>query len=25
VFLPDEQTLSRAYSGMADYLREHYK
>ncbi len=25
VFLPDEQTLSKAYAGMADYLREHYK
>jgi alanine-synthesizing transaminase len=24
VFLPDEQTLTRAYAGMADYLREHY-
>ncbi len=25
VFLPDEQTLARAYAGMADYLREHYR
>jgi alanine-synthesizing transaminase len=25
VFLPDEQTLAKAYAGMADYLREHYK
>jgi alanine-synthesizing transaminase len=25
VFLPDEQTLTKAYAGMADYLREHYK
>jgi alanine-synthesizing transaminase len=25
VFLPDEQALSKAYAGMADYLREHYK
>ena len=24
VFLPDEQTLTKAYAGMADYLREHY-
>jgi len=24
VFLPDEQTLAKAYSGIADYLREHY-
>ena len=25
VFLPDEQTLMRAYAGIADYLKEHYK
>jgi len=25
VFLPDEQTLSTAYAGMAEYLKEHYK
>jgi alanine-synthesizing transaminase len=25
VFLPDEPTLTKAYAGMADYLREHYK
>ncbi|MBZ5629989.1 MAG: aminotransferase class I/II-fold pyridoxal phosphate-dependent enzyme [Acidobacteriia bacterium] len=25
VFLPDEQTLTKAYAAMADYLREHYK
>ncbi|MGI9104361.1 MAG: aminotransferase class I/II-fold pyridoxal phosphate-dependent enzyme [Terriglobales bacterium] len=25
VFLPDEETLHHAYSGIADYLREHYK
>ncbi|MGZ4822966.1 MAG: aminotransferase class I/II-fold pyridoxal phosphate-dependent enzyme [Terriglobales bacterium] len=25
VFLPDEATLAKAYAGMADYLREHYK
>jgi alanine-synthesizing transaminase len=25
VFLPDEQTLAKAYAGMGDYLREHYK
>ena len=25
VFLPDEQTLAKAYAGMAEYLREHYK
>jgi len=24
VFLPDEQTLSRAYAGIADFIREHY-
>lgn len=25
VFLPDEQTLTKAYAGMAEYLRQHYK
>ena len=25
VFLPDEATLSRAYEGMADYLRSKYR
>jgi alanine-synthesizing transaminase len=24
VFLPDEQTLTRAYAGIADFIREHY-
>jgi alanine-synthesizing transaminase len=24
VFLPDEQTLAKAYAGMAEYLKEHY-
>jgi alanine-synthesizing transaminase len=24
VFLPDEQTLTRAYTGIADFIREHY-
>ncbi len=25
VFLPDEATLTKAYAGMADYLKEHYR
>jgi alanine-synthesizing transaminase len=25
VFLPDEQTLSKAYAAMAEYLKHHYK
>ncbi len=25
VFLPDEQTLAKAYAGMAVYLRERYR
>ena len=25
VFLPDEKTLSRAYAGIADFIRERYE
>jgi alanine-synthesizing transaminase len=25
VFLPDEQTLTRAYAGIADFVRERYR
>jgi alanine-synthesizing transaminase len=24
VFLPDEQTLTKAYAGIADFIRERY-
>jgi alanine-synthesizing transaminase len=25
VFLPDEQTLTKAYAGIADFIRERYR